>query len=105
MTSHLHFPKLKYSPLKNLIAIREEAKKELDEILKTHEGDKTIVLDPALTRPVSYTKKCRDVVVFLIFFAADGTTFSCSHSELPLRWIVLIVWPVTLPRFPSINVL
>ena len=54
MTSHLHFPKLKYSPLKNLIAIREEAKKELDEILKTHEGDKTIVLDPALTRPVSY---------------------------------------------------
>ena len=64
MTSHLHFPKLKYSPLKNLIAIREEAKKELDEILKTHEGDKTIVLDPALTRPVSYTKKRRYVVVF-----------------------------------------
>ena len=52
MSSHLHFPKLKYSPL-NLCAIREEAKKELDEILKTHEGDKTIVLDPALTRPVS----------------------------------------------------
>jgi len=51
MTSK-QFPSLKNAPV-NFKLLREKGKKRLDEMLKVYESDKTVVLDPNLTRPLN----------------------------------------------------